>query len=111
MTNDPSEAGELPVKTRELPEETSSLTIGAIVGAAEEDIERRKRNMSPFRGPGEYEHYAFHRKHVAKARIASELLVLALHEREIGVVSGKKWTRLIYKDKELLKAAAFVNRY
>ena len=90
---------------RELPVEDSSLTVGAIIGAATEDIERRKRNMSPFRGPGEYEHYAFHRKHVAKSSSAANLIAMALHERLDGIESGKKWTRLIYKDKELLEKA------
>ena len=41
----------------------------------------------------------------AKGTVAT-LLRLAADERHIGLVSGKKWTRLIYQDEALLREAA-----
>lgn len=86
------------------------LTPGALVTAAEYDMRRRERNVEDS-GAGACEHYAFHRKHVLRASKAEpsdrtmRLITLAIEQREIGIESGKKSTRLIYKDEQLLKEA------
>lgn len=77
-----------------------------LLQAAEADITRSGRNHG-HRG-GMYEHYAFHRAHVRKANSARELVALAAAEPRMGLGSGKKWTRTIYGDAELLKQAASI---
>jgi hypothetical protein len=87
--------------------EGAGLTVGAVLQAVKADIQRRTRNKDGERHSGEYEHYAFHRKHVVKAKgTVATLLRLAADERHIGLASGKKWTRLIYQDEALLREAA-----
>lgn len=73
-----------------------------IVQAAEEDFKRIERNEQR---SADYEHFAFHRKHVHKAKTIVGLIRLALENREVGAGSGKKNTRLIYKDVETLSEA------
>jgi len=70
---------------------------------AMDDLARRVRNTDP--KSVEYEHYAFHRKHVAKASTANDILRAAIAEPGLGQASGKRDTRLLYADVELLKAA------
>jgi hypothetical protein len=85
------------------------LKPSSILAAAEEDLRRAMRNIE--RSIGEYEHFAFHRKHVAKAMKdhiipnGRMLIKIALADVDIGRTSGKHWTRVIYSDPELLKAA------
>jgi hypothetical protein len=85
------------------------LKPSSVLAAAEEDLRRSVRNIE--RSVGEYEHYAFHRKHVAKAMKdnivpnGKMLIQIALGNLEIGCASGKHWTRVIYSDPELLKRA------
>lgn len=54
--------------------------------------------------------YLFHRKHVARARDAEQLIARAVDDREIGCASAKYHTRLIYQDRELLRAALALAR-
>jgi hypothetical protein len=72
----------------------------SIIDAAKADLRRRQGN----RGTGR-EHYAFHRLHVRKASDPAELLAVALRDRQRGLTSGKRWTRLIYGDEPLLQRA------
>lgn len=108
-----------------------------IVQAAREDLKRRERNLSPY--VIDYEHYAFLRRHVAKAsdlntnndmlKVKSmiELALAYAKQRRLEAntsppevpvsidaapevevpdqISGKKWTRLIYRDIATLEAA------
>lgn len=71
-----------------------------IVQAAEADLQRRELNSG-----GGFIHYAFHRLHVRKALCAAELIAVALRDCGRGQSSGKRWTRLIYNDVELLARA------
>jgi hypothetical protein len=85
------------------------LKASSILAAADEDLRRHVRNLE--RSIGEYEHYAFHRKHVAKAMNdniipnGKMLIKIALDDLQTGCESGKHWTRVIYSDPELLKEA------
>lgn len=82
------------------------LTPSSILAAAEEDLRRAERNAGRGeRGDGEYEQYAFHRRHVRRAKNVQALLQLALAEINLGWASGKHWTRVIYSDPELLEQA------
>ncbi len=74
-----------------------------IVQAAEEDFKRKVHNKIADRT--DLQHYAFHRKHVKKAKSVAQLLTLALAESELGCASGKSNTRLIYRDLPTLQAA------
>lgn len=82
-----------------------------IVQAAEEDFKRRTRNAERQSGARggvgnpDFEHFAFHRKHVHKANSAVELIELALKFQSIGTESGKKNTRVIYRNAPLLQEA------
>lgn len=77
------------------------LPPSSVMYTAEEDMRRKERNKN-----GEaYEQYAFHRRHVRKAKSPRMLLALAVAYREAGTGSHKKNTRLIYKDVETLKGA------
>lgn len=89
----------------------SGLTPGAIVTAARSDLKRHLRNLDVrarqrTRG-GRFEAYAFHRDHVRRARDARELLVMALTPsgRVLGEGSGKRMTRALYADADLVQAA------
>lgn len=86
------------------------LKPGSIVSAAEADLRRRIENKSGERPAGGYHHYAFHRAHVAHVSKADQptvaaLIMKALAEPEIGTSSGKRSTRLIYKDQAILQEA------
>lgn len=77
---------------------------------AMDDLERRKHNegLKTFVGvplSSTFKHYAFHRRHVVKASTANDILRAAIAEPGLGLASGKKDTRLLYSDVELLKAA------
>lgn len=77
-----------------------------IVQAAEADFARLRRNAenAEFRDCP-CEHYAFHRKHVRRAKTAHELIRLALMDPAITAKTAKNNTRLIYGDGRLLIAA------
>lgn len=79
-----------------------------IIQAAERDIGKSSRNAG-HKG-GSYEAYAFHREHVRKAFSALELIELAASDHIRGACSGKKWTRIVYSNPELLKEAAALAR-
>lgn len=86
------------------------LKPSSIVGAAIEDVRRFFRNKERGElGYAEYEQYAFAREHVRRACSkgigAKDLIALAIDEPGIGRLSGKRSTRLIYSDTELLKRA------
>lgn len=80
---------------------------------AMDDLQRFVHNKTvTAEGTGEYKQYAFHRRHVAvafadKATVgtANDILRAAIAEPGLGLASGKKDTRLLYSDVELLKAA------
>ncbi len=79
------------------------LKPSSIWAAAMADLERRAYNTAP--GEDGFKVYAFHRKHVLKATSANDILRAAIAEPGIGLASGKRDTRLLYSDVELLKAA------
>ena len=66
------------------------------------DLERRERNKER---SDSYEVYAFHRRHVAKATSANDIIRAALATPHYGKETGKKDTRLLYSDLTLLEAA------
>src|ERR1017187_7764626 len=79
------------------------LRPSSIWAAAMEDLKRRAYNKDP--GEEGFKVYAFHRKHVLKADTANDVIRAAIAEPGIGMASGKRDTRLLYSDIELLKAA------
>lgn len=81
--------------------DVGGLTPGSIVSAAEVDMQRERRNQRRGFGNGN-EFYSFHRKHVHRATTVRQLIKLAIDEPEIGRASGKKSTRIIYRDETLL---------
>ncbi|RZN30484.1 hypothetical protein [Bradyrhizobium sp. Leo121] len=85
----------------------SVLKPSSIIGAAKNDLalRDRKRNAEFIDDELQREHYAFHRRHVAKAASVAELLQKAIDERAIGLSSGKFNTRMIYENTPLLRAA------
>lgn len=75
-----------------------------IVQAAKADLERREHNISA--DNSDMRIYAFHRRHVAKAKGCTFTLIeFAVKEQSIGLESSKRNTRLIYHDIDLLRAA------
>lgn len=73
---------------------------------AMDDLERLKHNrLEKTLIEGDFKHYAFHRRHVLKAESANDILRAAIGEPGLGLASGKRDTRLLYSDVELLKAA------
>jgi hypothetical protein len=66
------------------------------------DLDRRERNKTK---AWDFEHYAFHRDHVAGANTANDIIRAAIADRALGLASDKADTRLIYSDLETLKAA------
>lgn len=83
--------------------ELGGLKPGNVLQAAGADLERKTGNKIAH---GNYAQYAFHRKHVRKANSVAELIRNALADPTIGIVSGKKNTRLIYRGINVLEAAA-----
>lgn len=88
------------------------LKPSSIWAAAMEDIKRRVHNTevvasskSSWGRRGEFKHYAFHRRHVLRANSANDIIRAAIAEPGLGRASGKKSTRQLYSDVELLKAA------
>jgi hypothetical protein len=87
------------------------LPPGAIISAAQADLRLRDRKRVSSRATETDEpsiqgqHYAFHRRHVARARDVAGLLTAALRGRQLGMKSGKKNTRAIYADGDLLERA------
>lgn len=79
------------------------LRPSSIWAAAMEDLKRRSYNKDP--GEDGFRVYAFHRKHVLKANSANDVIRAAIAEPGLGLASGKRDTRLLYSDVELLKAA------
>lgn len=74
----------------------SSLIAAAAADLARRDFNRCARGSDP---------YCFHRRHVARATCALDLIDRAIRDRYTGVDSGKRITRIIYGDAELLWAA------
>ena len=70
---------------------------------AMDDLERRQHNSNA--GIADIKHYAFHRRHVLKAETANDILRAAIENPGLGLASGKRDTRLLYSDVELLKAS------
>ena len=88
------------------------LKPSMIWGAAMEDLKRREHNeavaasrKTTFPRKDEYKQYAFHRRHVLGAGTANDILRAAIAEPALGLAAGKRNTRLLYSDVELLKAA------
>lgn len=78
----------------------------AMVQAAEADLKRRRDNSVEAKmGGSNYALFAFHRKHVHGSVSAHQIIRRALAERELGIVSGKRNTRIIYRDEPGLQLA------
>lgn len=75
-----------------------------IVQAAEADLRRATRNaeQAKYRDHS-YEEYAFHRKHVRRARSAHDLMVLALMDPAVKTIKSN--TLMIYGNAGLLLSA------
>lgn len=93
--------------------ELGGLLPANIVQAATADLKRRRGNIEVAKDdlvPAQYHHYAFLRRHVVKSDTELELIDFAiadhaLGDEALGPLSGKKWTRLVYRDVETLRAA------
>lgn len=91
------------------------LKPSSIWQAAMADIGRRTNNRWDSGPPAEYQHYAFHRKHVEKAETANDIIRAAIADVEgsygkdakpsLGAASGKPQTRLLYSNLDLLRKA------
>lgn len=84
------------------------LKPSSILGAAEADVKRFRRNTDKL--SQRTEPYAFHRVHVRRAMEKGygqgfDIIVEALRDRERGLASGKPMTREVYRDEELLRQA------
>ena len=83
------------------------LQPASIVTAAEADLLLRERQRG-VRYDGDdraVQPYCFHHRHVVRASCAFDLIDRAIKDRYSGVHSGKRITRIIYADEELLLAA------
>lgn len=88
--------------------ESARLSPRNVVQAAEEDFRRKERNkhrQANEIGNPDFEYFAFHRKHVHKAKDVAGLIDLAIKFQSVGAESGKRGTRLIYRDTATLEAA------
>lgn len=85
-----------------------ALKASSIVAAARADLAKVSHKRA--KRLDRYEPYCFHRTHVRAAKSAADLISRALDDRERGLSSGKKATRLIYGDQELLAAALIASR-
>lgn len=81
----------------------SALKPRNIVQAADADLRLLRRKLEGDADP--FMPYCFHRHHVNAADSARGLIAIALRDRDTGRASGKRWTRLVYEDEELLRAA------
>jgi hypothetical protein len=82
----------------------SALKPGSIVAAAEADLALRQAQRG-LRMDGDdrgARPYCFHRTHVARASCALDLIDRAIADRYSGVYCGKRITRIIYGDENLL---------
>ena len=79
-----------------------AIKPSAIVGAAEADLALRERKIR--RRSAENIPYVFHRRHVQAASCALDLIDRAIRDRYSGVYCGKRITRIVYGDEELLRA-------
>lgn len=75
----------------------------AIWRMAMADFDRRNGNKTA--DVFEMKHYNFHRDHVRKAGTANDILRAAIEDIGKGRESGKKITRLLYADEDLLRKA------
>jgi plasmid stabilization system protein ParE len=75
----------------------------AIWNMAMTDLRRRTGNATA--DVSEMHHYHFHRDHVRKAKTANDILRAAIEDIGKGRESGKKVTRLLYADEDLLRKA------
>lgn len=93
-----------------------SLKPQNIIQAADADLRRLIRNKDANRGArqgGSFEHYAFHRAHVRRAKSTKRLLLLALmhpplkvyEDGSVSLQTRKFNTRMIYGNAGLLVAA------
>jgi hypothetical protein len=80
-----------------------TLKPANVIQAAAADLRLRTRKGEQRADP--FAPYSFHRRHVGKAGNVRELIDLAARERERGLASGKRSTRLLYGAAELLRAA------
>ena len=81
-----------------------SLLPQNVLQAAEADLMRRIRNKVSAR-QGTFELYAFHRSHVRAAKTIEQLVTYALMHPQLGLVSHKRNTRVLYSDAVLLVRA------
>lgn len=83
------------------------LTPSSVLYAAEEDLRRRARNAQTKNGTvsNQFEHYAFLRLHVYRAKTPRDVLAKAIKHQDRGAESWKKGTRTIYRDLPVLRAA------
>lgn len=77
------------------------LLPGSIIGAAEQDL--RLRDLKAGKQASANEPYAFHRFHVARASSAIDLIRIALSDLDQGLASGKRNTRLIYRQTNTMR--------
>lgn len=77
-----------------------------IVQAAQADFARARRNAEQAKYKDHsYEPYAFHRRHVRRARSPHDLMLLALMDPAAAMKTAKANTRMIYDNAGLLLQA------
>lgn len=96
----PKRTGALPPRT-----EAFSLKPASIVTAAMADLATREQQCGAWRKRRRAQTYCFHRAHVARASSPLDLIDRAIADRYSGVYSGKRITRIIYRDERLLAEA------
>ena len=79
------------------------LTPGMIITAAERDLKMAAFNAGDDVPP--YCPYAFHRRHVRRARDPLHLIEIALDDLKIGRKSPKPNTSMIYRNRVALRKA------
>lgn len=82
--------------------EAFALKPASIVTAAEADLALRQEQRRIWKKPRSVQAYCFHRAHVARASCVLDLIDRAIADRSSGVYCGKRITRIIYADENLL---------
>lgn len=80
-----------------------ALKPRSIVDAAAADLKLRRAQRGAHDREDGLQAYCFHRAHVARADSVVDLIERAIRGRYDGVYCGKRITRIIYSDENLLR--------
>lgn len=79
------------------------LPVGAVIGAAQDDLKKVARNKG--QGAATFERYSFVRRHVKASRSVDEVIAKAVADLEAGLNSRKISTRMLYRNADVLRDA------